>query len=88
MPRAAKRPDLGAAAVPLEPTYSPAEVAAHFGVTQAEVYRLIRKGKAKPYRGGLAGTFKPTHKRRRIPISSIERHKRWMAGEREEGAAA
>lgn len=89
MPRAAKRPDLGDAAVPLEPTYSPAEVAKHFGVSVHAVYMLIRKGRQKPYRGGLAGTFKAAAKRRRIPLSSIERHKRWMSGDhREECAAA
>lgn len=79
MPRVVKRPDLGQAAVPLEPTYSPAEVAKHFGCTVRQVHKLIAQGRRKPYRGGLANTFKASPKLRRIPLSSIERHKRHLA---------
>ena len=82
MPRTTPRPDLGQAVTPLEATYSREEVAEHFGCTVWQVDELIRKGRRKPYRGGLADTFKPSHKSRRIPLSSIERHKRYMAGER------
>lgn len=78
MPRVIKRPNFGPPSVPLEDTYSVAEVAAHLGCTTWQVFQLINQGKRKPYRGGLANTFKVSHKIRRIPASSIERHKRYM----------
>lgn len=80
MARVTPRPDLGQAAVPLEPTYSREEVAEHFGCDISQVDRLIRMGRRKPYRGGLWPTFKVSHKCRRIPLSAIERHKQFMAG--------
>ena len=69
---------------PLETTYSPAEVAKHFGCTVWQIQQLIRLGlrhgrKLHPTRGGLAPTFKTSHKCRRIPESAIERHKQHMA---------
>lgn len=79
MPRVTLRPNFGPPAAPLEDTFSPEEVAQHFGCTVWQVHELIRKGRKKPYAGGLAGTFKPSHRMRRIPRSSIERHKAWMA---------
>lgn len=78
MPRATKRPSFGPPATPLEDTFSPEQVAAHFGCTVRQVHRLIELGRRKPYAGGLAPTFKVSHKARRIPRSAIERHKSWM----------
>jgi hypothetical protein len=68
----------------LEPTYSVAEVAEHFGCCKWQVQRLVELGVVHgqalhPARGGLWPTFKVSHKSRRIPLSAIERHKRHMA---------
>jgi len=68
----------------LEPTYSVAEVAAHFGCGKWQIQELVRLGMVHgqalhPLRGGFYPTFKPSHKSRRIPLSAIERHKRHMA---------
>lgn len=68
----------------LEPTYSLAEVAEHFGCSKDQVLKLVQFGvvhgpKLHPTRGGLYPTFKPSHKSRRIPLSAIERHKAHMA---------
>jgi len=68
----------------LEPTFSVAEVAAHFGCGRWQVQQLVHLGRVHgqalhPTRGGLWPTFKPSHKSRRIPLSAIERHKRHMA---------
>ncbi len=68
----------------LEPTYSLAEVAAHFGQSKRQIAELVELGrtygqKLHPTRGGLYPTFKPSHKSRRIPLSAIERHNRHMA---------
>lgn len=68
----------------LEQTYSPAEVAKHFGCAVGQIHKLVRLGirygaKLHPARGGLYPTFKPSHKSRRIPESAIEHHKRHMA---------
>lgn len=78
MPRAALRPNFGPPAAPLEDTFSPEQVAAHFGCTVRQVHRLIEQGRRKPYAGGLWPTFKASHKARRIPRSAVERHKAWM----------
>lgn len=86
MPRAAQRPNFGQPAAPLEDTFSPEQVAAHFGCTVRQVHRLIEQGRRKPYAGGLSPTFKVSHKVRRIPRSAIERHKAWM--ERQGAATA
>ena len=83
MSRVIKRPNFGPPSVPLEDTYSVAQVAEHFGCTEWQVFQLISQGRRKPYRGGLANTFKVSHRSRRIPASSIERHKRYL----ESGAA-
>ena len=82
----------------LEPTYSPAEVAAHFGCSVWQVMQLVRLGRVHgaalhPLRGGLWPTIKVSHKCRRIPLSAVERHARHMEragsgrGERVEVAA-
>ncbi len=68
-------------AVHLEPTFSPAEVAEHFGLSLREVYRLTNYGRRygadlHPTRGGLWPTYRITHKTVRIPLSALERHKR------------
>lgn len=68
----------------LEPTYSLAEVAEHFGCSKDQVLKLVKFGathgaKLHPTRGGLYPTFKPSHKSRRIPLSAIERHKAHMS---------
>lgn len=67
----------------LEPTYSPAEVADHFGCSVWQVMQLVRLGRVHgaalhPLRGGFWPTIKVSHKCRRIPLSAIERHKRHM----------
>lgn len=67
----------------LEPTYSPAEVAAHFGCSVWQVMQLVRLGRVHgaalhPARGGLWPTFKVSHKARRVPLAAVERHKRHM----------
>ncbi len=80
----AARPDLtGRASPALEPTYSPEQVAEHFGVTVRQVRKLVALGqqyrsKLHPTRGGLWPTFRPSHKVRRITLTAIERHKRHM----------
>lgn len=76
----------------LEPTYSLAEVAEHFGQSKRQIAELVELGRRHgqalhPSRGGLYPTFKPSHKSRRIPLSAIERHKRHMARVHD-GAAA
>lgn len=68
----------------LEPTYSPAEVARHFGCSRWQVNELVQLGRRMgrelhPRRGGLWPTFRVSHKCRRIPLSAIERHKTHMA---------
>lgn len=68
----------------LEPTFSIAEVAQHFGQEVWQINQLVRLGrrhgvKLHPTRGGLYPTFKPSHKSRRIPRSAIERHLAHMA---------
>ena len=61
---------------------------AHFKCSVWQVDKLIRDGRRKPYRGGLYPTFKTSHKCRVIPVSAIERHKRFMSGERSQEDAA
>jgi hypothetical protein len=67
----------------LEPTYSVDEVATRWGCGVWAVHQLVKYGrrygaKLHPTRGGLWPTFKPLHKSRRIPLSAIERHERFM----------
>lgn len=67
----------------LEPTFSPAEVAVHFGCTVWQVMQLVKLGRVHgaalhPTRGGLWPTFKASHKSRRVPLAAVERHKRHM----------
>jgi transposase len=64
----------------LEATYSPEQVADHFGVSVREVRRLVALGTKygadlHPTRGGLHPTFRVSHKVRRITAGAIERHK-------------
>ena len=67
----------------LEPTFSPAEVGDHLGISHTAMQELIafgvKYGKSlHPTRGGLYPTYKGA-KLRRIPLSAIDRHKRHMA---------
>jgi hypothetical protein len=78
------RPAADAKAVPLEPTYSVAEVAAHFGMQRRAVDELVALGREygedlHPAKGGLWPTYKISHKCRRIPASAIRRHLEHMA---------
>lgn len=68
----------------LEPMYSPAQVAEHFGVSVRYVRKLVELGarygaELHPTRGGLWPTERLSHKVRRIPLSAIERHKAHQA---------
>lgn len=73
-----RRVDMRPAAVPLEPTYSRAEVMAFFGIRATALWRLMQDGlhHKGPHglRGGLWPWFRPTHKCVRITKTAIDRH--------------
>lgn len=79
-PRNGSRPQLAAfaAAPALDPTYSPAEVAAAWGLSLRTIEELVRLGRVHrglhPTRGGLWPTYRPTHRSRRIPAAAMARH--------------
>ena len=72
------RPNLSGHSVPLESTYSPAEVGEYLGICRRTVYRLVEFGRkfqgVHPLRGGLWPSFRPPHGKRRITASAVARH--------------
>jgi hypothetical protein len=62
----------------LEATYSPAEVAAAWGVSRKTIFRLIEHGRRArgldPQHGGLWPVFRPTLQAVRIPAGAMQRH--------------
>ncbi len=67
----------------LERTVSIEEAAEHLGCGRWQLHKLLqygdRYGRAlHPWRGGIFGSFKVSHKCRRITVAAIEAHKRHM----------
>lgn len=64
--------------IPLERTYSVAEVMAFFGLGERKVRYLLALGRkfegCHPMKGGLWPTFKASHKNVRILDTAIRRH--------------
>ena len=68
----------------LEATVSIEEAAAHLGCGRWQINQLLRLGARygralHPWRGGIFGSFKVSHKCRRITVAAIEAHKRHLA---------
>lgn len=68
----------------LEKTVSIEEAAAHLGCGRWQVNEFLKHGARygralHPWRGGIFGSFKVSHKCRRITVTAIEAHKRHLA---------
>jgi hypothetical protein len=76
--RAQLRPDLHGQGPALEPTYTPSEIAAAWGISLRTVRRLIALGRAHrglhPLRGGLWPVWCPSARAVRIPAGALQRH--------------
>lgn len=67
----------------LERTVSIEDAAAHLGCGRWQINQFLKLGAQygralHPWRGGLFGSFKVSHKCRRITVAAIEAHKRHL----------